>query len=155
MDNNDTAMQGPSCGNGTMDNDDIAFVQGYADAVAWLPSANPEEVEQFLADGTGENCFEMYENHTFAKYKGWTGREPYGLVGLFGAKTNDSGVEVGYTAGIVAALQIHRPDAYRAVRKMKLGFKRERIELIVEQFAEQLARAKADLDAVDAELATI
>jgi hypothetical protein len=97
-----------------MRDDDIAFVEGYIDAIGWMPTAKPGELVEFVCLSLSESIwFEMEEDHGLAEYKGWTNNPGDGIIGIMAAKFDERGVEIGYTAGINAALRIHRPDVVR------------------------------------------
>lgn len=146
MADNDTATGRPAWAHDAMSDDDIAFVEGYIDAIGWMPSAKADELNDFLCLSRDPRLwFEMDETHGLARYKGWN-NSPGGIVGITEAKRNKRGVEIGYTAGVVTALRIHRPDLDREDRVTELDIQRKKI-------AATLARQKAKLAKVDAELA--
>lgn len=48
--------------------------EGYADAMAWLPTATPEEVSEFLDREHDKGTVFIYTDHTLANY--WGCHEP-------------------------------------------------------------------------------
>jgi hypothetical protein len=151
MSDNDTATERPKWANDAMNDDDIAFLEGYADAIGWLPSAKPEELVDFLCLSSNPRLwFKMMEDHTLARYKGWSADpDDTGMVGVFGGNFNKNGVEIGYTAGISAALRIHRPELDRKARATDLGIERKKIQHTLARQQAALAKVEAELAALD------
>lgn len=147
MNNNDYATQRPAWATDAMNADDIKFVEGYIDAVGWLPTAKPEEVVEFLfVTSHPLYTVELQEDHTFAKHKGWTG-QTVSMVGLYGGHFNSEGVALGYTAGVAAALRIHRPQAHREEQTLARKSQMRQLTLDREMIDEKLAALNAEAPA--------
>lgn len=150
MSNDDTATERPAWAHDAMNDDDVAFVNGYIDAVGWLPTADPNELADFLWLAHNRRAyFEMMQDHTLARYKGWAADPGSdGMLGISAGDFNKDGAAIGYAAGIAAVLRIHRPELDREGRKQDLDTKRQKIQAT-------LAGQQAQLAKVDAELAAL
>lgn len=116
----------PTWAHDAMTDDDIEFMQGYSDAVGWIPTAKTQELADFVfLSCDGRVWFEMDETHGLAKYKGWTADPGEEILGISAAKFDEHGTEIGYTAGINAALRIYRPEVVREAHAAEAKFRAE------------------------------